>query len=49
MDDFVMVYVNDILVYSKMAKEHVPYLEVVFQRLKNNKLYANREKIDFAQ
>ena len=48
MDDFVIVYIDDILVYSKTTKEHVRYLEVVLGRLKDNKLYANREKSDFA-
>ena len=48
MDDFVIVYIDDILVYSKTAEEHARHLEAVLGRLKDNKLYANGEKSDFA-
>ena len=48
MDDFVIVYIDDILVYSKTVEEHVRHLEVVLGRLRDNKLYANEEKSDFA-
>ena len=45
MDDFVIVYIDDILVYSKTAEEHARHLEAVLGRLRDNKLYANGEKI----
>ena len=48
MDDFVIVYIDDILVYSKTAEEHAQHLEAVLGKLRDNKLYANREKSDFA-
>jgi hypothetical protein len=48
-DNFVIIYIDDILVYSKTAEEHARHLEVVLQKLRDNKLYANREKSDFAQ
>ena len=48
MDDFVIVYIDDILVYSKTAEEHARHLEAVLGRLRDNKLYANGEKSDFA-
>ena len=48
MNDFVLVYIDDILVYSKTTEEHARHLEVVLGRLKDNKLYANGEKRDFA-
>ena len=47
MNDFVIVYIDDILVYFKTAEEHAQYLEAVLGRLRNNKLYANMEKSDF--
>ena len=48
MDDFVIVYIDDILVYSKTVEEHAQHLEAVLGRLRDNKLYANGEKNDFA-
>jgi hypothetical protein len=49
MDNFVIIYIHDILVYSKTADEHARHLEVVLKKLRDNKLYANGEKSDFAQ
>ena len=43
-----IVYIDDILVCSKTAEEHARHLEEVLGRLRNNKLYANGEKSDFA-
>jgi hypothetical protein len=48
MDDFVIIYIDDILVYSKTAEDHVRKLEVVLRKLRDNKLYANGEKSMFA-
>jgi hypothetical protein len=46
-DDFVVVYIDDILIYSGSLDEHAEHLRKVFQRLKENKLYANLEKCKF--
>ncbi len=43
-DDFVVVYINDSLVYNNSMKEHVEHLHKVFQRLRKNKLYIKFEK-----
>ena len=40
-NDFVIVYIDDILGYSKTAEEHAQHLEVELQKVKDNKLYAN--------
>jgi hypothetical protein len=47
LDDFVVVYINDILIYSGSLEEHVEHLRKVFQRLRENKLYAKLEKCEF--
>jgi hypothetical protein len=47
LDDFVVVYIDDILIYSDFLEEHVEHFRKVFQRLKENKLYAKLEKCEF--
>ncbi len=47
LNDFVVVYIDDILIYSGSLEEHVEHLRKVFQRLKENKLYAKFEKCKF--
>jgi hypothetical protein len=47
LDDFVVVYIDDILIYSGSLEEHAEHLRKVFQRLRENKLYAKLEKCDF--
>jgi hypothetical protein len=46
-DDFVVVYIDDILIYSGSSVEHAEHLRKVFQRLRENKLYAKLEKCEF--
>jgi hypothetical protein len=46
-DDFVVVYIDDILIYSGCLEEHVEHMWKVFQRLRVNKLYAKFEKCEF--
>jgi hypothetical protein len=38
LEEFVIIYIDDILVYSKSTEEHVTHLEYVLQKLKENKL-----------
>ncbi len=47
LDDFVVVYIDDILVYSNSMEKHVEHLRKVFQRLRENKLYAKFKKCEF--
>jgi hypothetical protein len=47
LDKFVVVFIDDILVYSKNEEEHVGHLHVVLQRLREHRLYAKLSKCDF--
>jgi hypothetical protein len=47
LDDFVVVYIDDILIYSSSVGEHAEHLRKMFQRLRENKLYAKLEKCKF--
>jgi len=43
---FVVVYLDDLLIFSKSEEEHERHLEMVLQRLKENKLYVKMAKCD---
>jgi hypothetical protein len=43
----VVVYINDISIYSSSLEEHAEHLRKVFQRLRENKLYVKLEKCEF--
>ena len=47
LDQFIVVFIDDILVYSKDAQEHEYHLRIVLQTLRENKLFAKLSKCDF--
>ena len=47
LDQFVVVFIDDILLYSKDAQEHEHHLKIVLQILRENKLFAKLSKCDF--
>ena len=46
---FVIVYLDDILIFSKTKKEHLEHIRQVLQRLKEEKLMINLKKCSFMQ
>ncbi|WJZ92632.1 hypothetical protein VitviT2T_011617 [Vitis vinifera] len=47
LDHFVVVFVDDILIYSKSLEEHGHHLHLAIQTLREHQLYAKLEKCDF--
>ncbi|XP_072093104.1 transposon Tf2-1 polyprotein isoform X4 [Arachis hypogaea] len=47
LDKFVIVFIDDILVYSKTEEEHTDHLRTVLQILRDRKLYAKLSKCEF--
>ncbi|CAA0810785.1 Uncharacterized mitochondrial protein AtMg00860, partial [Striga hermonthica] len=47
LDQFVIVFIDDILIYSKSQKEHEEHLRVVLETLRREKLYAKFSKCEF--
>ncbi|GBG67447.1 hypothetical protein CBR_g582 [Chara braunii] len=49
LDRTVLIYLDDILVYSRTLDEHLKHLRTVLERLRIVKYKANRDKCEFAQ
>ena len=47
LDKSVVVFIDDILIYSKNKEEHVQHLWIVLTRLREHKLYAKFSKCEF--
>lgn len=47
LDRFVVVYLDDIVIYFEGLDEHVVHLKRVFQKLREHELYVKREKCEF--
>lgn len=47
LDKFVIVYIDDILIYSKSLEENAQDVRLVLQRLRQHKLYAKFSKCEF--
>jgi hypothetical protein len=47
LDKFVVVFVDDILIYSKTEVEHEEHLRLVLEKLRANQVYAKFSKCEF--
>ena len=45
LDIFIVVFINDILLYFKTWEKHAMYLELVLQTLKIHQLYAKQQSV----
>jgi hypothetical protein len=47
LDKFVVVFIDDILIYSRSPEDHVAHLKLVLEKLREHKLYAKFSKCEF--
>jgi hypothetical protein len=47
LDKFIVVFIDDILIYSKSESDHEEHLRLVLQKLRDNQLYAKFSKCQF--
>ena len=47
LDVFVVIFIDDILIFSKTEEEHEEHLRLVLQRLREHQLYAKFSKCEF--
>ena len=47
LDKFVVVFIDDILIYSKSVEEHERHLRLIMEKLREHKLYAKFSKCEF--
>jgi hypothetical protein len=47
LDKFVVVFIDNILIFSKMKEEHENHLRLVLEKLRSNQLYTKFSKCEF--
>jgi hypothetical protein len=46
-DYFIVIYLDNILIYSKLGEDHYAYIRIIIKRLRKYKLYAKLSKCFF--
>jgi Reverse transcriptase (RNA-dependent DNA polymerase) len=46
-DNFILVYLDDVLIFSRSEEEHKQHVGMVLQRLRDEKLFAKLSKCEF--
>ena len=47
LDVFVVIFIDDILIFSKAEEEHAEHIRIVLQKLRDHRLYAKFSKCEF--
>ncbi|PTB34704.1 hypothetical protein M441DRAFT_155097, partial [Trichoderma asperellum CBS 433.97] len=47
LNDFIIIYINNILIFLNIFKEYKKYIYFILQKLKENKLFINFKKYIF--
>jgi hypothetical protein len=47
LDVFVVIFIDDILIFSKTEEEHAEHIRIVLQKLRDHHLYAKFRKCEF--
>jgi hypothetical protein len=48
LDEFVSIYIDDILIYNNSKAEHIEHVKKILQRLKDVELQTNIDKYEFS-